>query len=74
MRDGWLTRFLGCLRFKLLDLPRAYLQLIRGRLEPGGAIVILEGGAGYLRCPPGEHSVFQVGGWAWPLTRAEVRR
>jgi len=63
VHDGWLTRSLNHLRFKLLDLPDAYTRFIRERLEPGGAIVYLEGGASWLRYRVGERSVFQVGGW-----------
>lgn len=63
VHDGWLTRFLNHMRFKLLDLPPVYAEFIRERLEPGGAIVYLEGGAGWLRYRVGERSVFQVGGW-----------
>jgi hypothetical protein len=63
IHDGWLTRFLNHLRFKLLGLPQAYVEFIRRRLDPGGAIVYLEGGASWLRYRLGERSVFQVGGW-----------
>lgn len=63
VHDGWLTRFVNHLRFKLIDLPPAYADFIKNRLEPGGAIVYLEGGASWLRYRVGPHSVFQVGGW-----------
>ena len=63
IHDGWLTRFVNHLRFKLLDLPRIYQEFIRSRLEPGGAILFLEGGATWLRYRVGPRSVFQVGGW-----------
>jgi hypothetical protein len=63
VHDGWLTRFLNHLRFKLLDLPPAYREFIRHRLKPGGALVYLEGGATWLRYRLGERSVFQIGGW-----------
>lgn len=63
VHDGWLTRSLNHLRFKLLDLPPEYIQFVRERLEPGGAIVFLEGGASWLRYRLGERSLFQVGGW-----------
>jgi hypothetical protein len=63
VHDGWLTRFVNHLRFKLLDLPAAYAKFIRSKLEPGGAIVYLEGGAAWLRYRVGPRSVFQVGGW-----------
>ena len=63
VHDGWLTRFVNHLRFKLLDLPPAYAEFIKKRLEPGGAVVYLEGGASWLRYRVGPRSVFQVGGW-----------
>lgn len=63
VHDGWLTRFLNHVRFKLLGLPATYAEFIRQRLAPGGAIVYLEGGASWLRYRLGERSVFQVGGW-----------
>jgi hypothetical protein len=58
-----MTRFVNHLRFKLLDLPPAYAGFIKSRLEPGGAVVYLEGGASWLRYQVGPRSVFQVGGW-----------
>jgi hypothetical protein len=63
VHDGWMTRFVNHLRFKLLDLPPAYAGFIKSRLEPGGAVVYLEGGASWLRYRVGPRSVFQVGGW-----------
>lgn len=63
VHDGWLTRWVNHLRFKLLDLPPAYADFIRQRLEPGGAVVYLEGGAQWLRYRLGPRSIFQVGGW-----------
>lgn len=63
VHDGWLTRYVNHLRFKLLDLPPAYAEFIEQRLEPGGAVIFLEGGAQWLRYRLGERSVFQVGGW-----------
>ncbi len=63
VHDGWLTRFVNHLRFKLIDLPEQYAQFIRQRVEPGGAVVYLEGQAEWLRYRVGERSVFQVGGW-----------
>jgi len=63
IHDGWLVRFINHLRFKLLDLPDQYVDFIRKRLEPGGTVVYLEGGATWLRYRVGERSVFQVGGW-----------
>jgi len=63
IHDGWLTRFVNHLRFKLLDLPLAYAEFIRTKLTPGGAVVYLDGGASWLRYRLGPGSVFQVGGW-----------
>ena len=63
VHDGWMTRFVNHLRFKLLDLPPGYAGFIKSRLEPGGAVVYLEGGASWLRYQVGPRSVFQVGGW-----------
>jgi hypothetical protein len=63
VHDAWMTRFVNHLRFKLLDLPPAYVEFIKSRLEPGGAVVYLEGGASWLRYRLGPRSVFQVGGW-----------
>jgi hypothetical protein len=63
IHDGWMTRFVNHLRFKLLDLPPAYAEFIKSRLEPGGVVVYLEGGASWLRYRVGPRSVFQVGGW-----------
>ena len=63
VHDGWLTRFVNHLRFKLLDLPPAYADFIKTRLEQGGAIVYFEGEASWLRYRVGPRSTFQVGGW-----------
>jgi hypothetical protein len=63
VHDGWMTRFVNHLRFKLIDLPPAYIEFIKSKLEPGGAVVYLEGGASWLRYRLGPRSVFQVGGW-----------
>jgi hypothetical protein len=63
VHDGWLTRFVNHLRFKLVTLPEQYAEFIRQRVEPGGAVVYLEGGAAWQRYRLGERSVFQVGGW-----------
>lgn len=63
IHDGWLTRHLNHLRFKLLELPELYAGFIRRHLQPGGAVVYLEGGALWLRYRLAERSVFQVGGW-----------
>jgi hypothetical protein len=63
IHDGWMTRFINHLRFKLLDLPSTYVDFIKSRLEPGGAVVYLDSQASWLRYRVGPHSVFQVGGW-----------
>jgi hypothetical protein len=63
IHDGWLTRFVNHVRFKLLELPPAYEEFIKSRLTPGGAVLYLEGGAKWLRYRLGPRSVFQVGGW-----------
>jgi hypothetical protein len=63
IHDGWLTRYVNHLRFKLVDLPEEYKIFIKQKLARGGAIVYLEGGASWLRYRLGERSVFQVGGW-----------
>jgi hypothetical protein len=63
IHDGWMTRFINHIRFKLLDLPPAYAGFIRSKLEPGGAVVYLDSGAAWLRYRLGPRSVFQVGGW-----------
>jgi hypothetical protein len=63
IHDGWLTRFINHVRFKLVDLPEQYADFIRKHVEPGGTVVFLEGGASWLRYRVGERSVFQVGGW-----------
>lgn len=63
VHDGWMTRYINHLRFKLLDLPPAYAEFFRSRLQPGGAIIYLDSGASWLRYRVGPRSVFQVGGW-----------
>jgi len=63
VHDGWMTRFINHLRFKLIDLPPSYIDFIKSRLEPGGAVVYLECGASWLRYRVGPRSVFQLGGW-----------
>jgi hypothetical protein len=63
VHDGWLTRHVNHLRFKLLGLPHSYAAFIRKTLEPGGAICFLDCQARWLRYRVGERSVFQVGGW-----------
>ena len=63
VHDAWMTRYANHLRFKLLDLPQGYIDFIRSRLAPGGAVCYLDCGAKWLRYRVGERSVFQVGGW-----------
>jgi hypothetical protein len=63
IHDGWMTRFVNHLRFKLVDLPSEYSEFIKKQLTPGGAVVYLESGASWLRYRLGPRSVFQVGGW-----------
>ena len=63
VHDGWLTRIINHLRFKLIELPQAYQEFLRQRLQPGGAVCFLDCGAQWLRYRVGERSFFQVGGW-----------
>jgi hypothetical protein len=63
VHDGWMTRFVNHLRFKILALPPEYASFIKSRLEPGGALVYLDGGTSWLRYRVGPRNVFQVGGW-----------
>jgi hypothetical protein len=61
--DGYLTRYVNHLRFKLINLPDIYARYIRQNLSPGGVVCYLDCGARWLRYRIGERSVFQVGGW-----------
>lgn len=63
LHDGWLTRRVNHLRIKLLDLPLEYVDFIHRRIENGGDVIYLDGGATWLRYRLDERSVFQVGGW-----------
>jgi hypothetical protein len=63
IHDEWMTRYVNHLRFKLVSLPRTYIDFIHQHLLPGGAICFLDCQAGWLRYRLGERSVFQVGGW-----------
>jgi hypothetical protein len=63
IHDGWLTRFINHLRFKLIAMPELYAEFIKKHVLPGGAVIYLEGGATWLRYRVGERSIFQVGGW-----------
>jgi hypothetical protein len=63
VHDGWLTRYVNHLRFKLIDLPDAYADFIHKHIDPGGAVVFLDCEAEWLRYRVGVRSVFQVGGW-----------
>jgi hypothetical protein len=63
IHDGWLTRHVNHLRFKLLSLPPAYKTFIRNKLVKDGTLVYLEGQAEWIRYRVGPRSYFQVGGW-----------
>lgn len=63
IHDGWLVRRVNHLRLKLIELPVAYKEFIRNRLEAGGELVYLEGKANWKQFKVGEKNVFQVGGW-----------
>lgn len=63
IHDGWLTRYVNHLRFKLIDLPEQYDQFIRQKLQSGGAVIYLDCGASWLRYKVGPRNFFQVGGW-----------
>ena len=63
VHDEWMTRYVNHLRFKLVGLPQTYVEFIRQRLQPGGAICFLDCQASWLRYRLGERSIFQVGGW-----------
>ena len=63
VHDGWMTRYVNHLRFKLLGLPASYKEFIQSKLNPGGTVCYLDCGAQWLRYRIGERSAFQVGGW-----------
>lgn len=63
VHDGWLTRRVNHLRLKLTRLPESYYAFIRERVEPGGDIVYLNGGATWLRQRVGTRNYYQAGGW-----------
>jgi len=63
VHDGWLTRYVNHLRFKLLSLPSAYKTFIRDKLAKDGTLVYLDGQAEWMRYRVGPRSLFQVGGW-----------
>lgn len=63
VHDEWMTRRVNHLRFKLLELPKAYQDYIRGNLQEGGSVCYLDCRARWLRYRVGEQSFFQVGGW-----------
>lgn len=63
IHDGWLTRFVNHLRFKLITIPKGYIDFIRNKLMDGGTVVYLDGQAEWLRYKLGPRSYFQVGGW-----------
>ena len=63
VHDGWVTRRANHLRLKLIGLPRAYVDFLHRRLQPGGVVCYMESEATWPRYRVGERSVFQVGGW-----------
>jgi hypothetical protein len=63
IHDGWMTRYINHLRFKLIDLPLEYANFIHSNLKPGGVVLYLDSAASWLRYRVGPRSVFQVGGW-----------
>jgi hypothetical protein len=63
VHDGWITRWANHLRLKLVEIPHAYVDFIRQRLQPEGTVCYLESGATWPRYRVGERSFFQVGGW-----------
>jgi hypothetical protein len=63
VHDGWITRRANHLRLKFIHLPEPYVNFLRRRLEPGGAVCYLDCGAKWLRYRVGERNFFQVGGW-----------
>jgi hypothetical protein len=63
IHDGWLTRTVSHLRFKLIALPPGYQNFIKDVLEPNGVIFYLESGAPWLQYELGERHRYQVGGW-----------
>lgn len=63
VHDGWLTRYVNHLRFKLIALPEVYKSFIKERLITGGSLVYLDGLAKWSRYQVGPRNFFQVGGW-----------
>ncbi|MGD8731677.1 MAG: hypothetical protein PVH92_07355 [Anaerolineales bacterium] len=63
IHDGWLTRVVSHLRFKLIDLHDAYKRFIREILQPGGMLLYLDSQARWLQYELGERHRYQVGGW-----------
>jgi hypothetical protein len=63
IHDGWLTRIVSHLRFKLIDLPDDYKRFIQEILQPGGLILYLDCQARWLQYELGERHRYQVGGW-----------
>ena len=49
------------MRYKFLQLPRAYEQFIRTRLAPGGTVILVESRTGWNQYNLGEHVSLQVG-------------
>lgn len=63
IHDEWMTRFVNHFRLKLTGLPEVYIDFLKRKLAPGGAICYLDCAAQWLRYRVGERSVFQIGGW-----------
>lgn len=63
VHDGWLTRFVNHIRFKLINLPASYAEFIKAHLTKNGTVVFLDGGARWMRYKVGPRNYFQVGGW-----------
>jgi hypothetical protein len=63
IHDGWLTRFVNHLRFKLISLPPEYTSFIKNKLIKGGTLIYLDCQAEWLRYRVGDNNFFQVGGW-----------
>ena len=53
VHDGWMTRYVNHLRFKLLDLPQVYQDYLRRHLESGGAVVYLNCKSALAALPAG---------------------
>ena len=65
VQDGWLTRYVNHLRYKLLSLPPAYSAFIDNKLFKGGTLVYLVGLAEQAWYRIGPNNYFQVGGYCY---------